>query len=250
MADIKLDYVNSFCDARGKPRHQFRRKGHKKVTIKGRPGTPEFMDHYHALLEGTGGPMSVAEIGASRTTAGTIDALIARYLKHDVFKKGLAPASQAWRRPILDHFREFRTPSGRRYGDNRLATIQKKNIIAVLEGKTSNPQRNWLKTLRHLITFAIAQSECSVDPTAGIKPLKGIKSMGHMTWKPPQVAQYRERHAVGTTARLALELMLNIAARREDAHKIGRPHLSFDPDLQLWKLTWRPSKTLRSTTRR
>lgn len=44
-----------------------------------------------------------------------------------------------------------------------------------------------------------------------------------------------------------MELMLNIAARREDAHKIGRQHLSFDADRQLWKLTWRPSKTARSS---
>jgi integrase len=247
MAHIKLDYVNSFYDARGKLRHQFRRKGHNRVTIKGRPGSPEFMDDYHALLEQTGGPMSVIEIGASRAKAGTIDALIVKYLKHDAFKKGLAKATQAMRRPILDHFREFQTPNGRRYGDNRLATMQKKNIIAVLEGKTSNAQRNWLKTLRGLMAFAIAESECSVDPTAGIKPPRGVKSTGHMTWKPPQVAQYRERHALGTIARLALELMLNIAARREDAHKIGRPHLSFDPDIQLSKLTWRPHKTLRTT---
>jgi integrase/recombinase XerD len=247
MADIKLDYVNSFYDARGKLRHQFRRKGHKRVTIKGRPGSPEFMDHYHALLELTGGPMSVAEIGASITKAGTIDALVVRYLKHDAFKKGLAPATQAMRRPILDHFRECRTPSGRRYGENRLATIQKKNIVAALEGKTANAQRNWLKTLRGLIAFGIAEGESSVDPSAGIKPLRGVKSTGHMTWKPPQIAKYRERHSLGTTARLALELMLNVAARREDAHKIGRPHLSFDTDIQLWKLTWRPHKTLRST---
>jgi hypothetical protein len=204
MADIKLDYVNSFYDARGKLRHQFRRKGHKRVTIKGRPGSLEFMDAYHALLEQTGGPLSVADIGASRTKAGTIDALIVGYLKHDAFKKGLAQATQAMRRPILDHFREFMTPSGRRYGENRLATIQPKNITAVLEGKTPNAQRNWLKALRHLIAFAIAQGECSVDPSADVRPLRGIKSMGHMTWKPPQIVQYRVHHALGTTARLAL----------------------------------------------
>ena len=85
------------------------------------------------------------------------------YLKHDAFKKGLAPATQAMRRPILDHFREFLTPSGRRYGENRLATIQRKNINDVLAGKTSNAQRNWLKVLRHLIAFAIQEGECSVE---------------------------------------------------------------------------------------
>jgi hypothetical protein len=94
MAEIKLDYVNTFYDARGKLRHQFRRKGHKKETIKGRPGSQEFMDAYHALLDKTGGAMPVADIGASRTKAGTIDALIAKYKKHDDFTKGLSKATQ------------------------------------------------------------------------------------------------------------------------------------------------------------
>ena len=62
-----------------------------------------------------------------------------------------------------------------------------------------------------------------------------------MTWNEPQIAQYRKRHALGTTARLALELMLNIAARRHDAHLIGRQHLRDG------KLTWRPNKTRRTT---
>ena len=67
MADIKLDYINSFYDTRGKLRHTFRRKGHKKVTIKGRPGSQEFMDAYQALLGKTDGAMPVGDIGASRT---------------------------------------------------------------------------------------------------------------------------------------------------------------------------------------
>jgi hypothetical protein len=135
MAEIKLDYVNTFYDARGKLRDQFRRKGHKRVTIKGRPGSPEFMDIYHALLEKTGGAMPVDDIGASRTKAGTIDALIVNYKKHDVFTKALSKATQDMRRPILDHFREFKTKSGRRYGDNRLASMQEKDIRAALEGR-------------------------------------------------------------------------------------------------------------------
>ena len=56
-----------------------------------------------------------------------------------------------------------------------------------------------------------------------------------------QIEQYRERHANGTMARLALELMFNIAARRHDAHLIGRQHL------RNGCLSWRPSKTSQST---
>src|SRR5262245_47121180 len=62
-----------------------------------------------------------------------------------------------------------------------------------------------------------------------------------MTWGDEQIALYRERHANGTMARLALELMLNIAARRHDAHLIGRQHLRDA------KLSWRPNKTSRTT---
>jgi hypothetical protein len=51
MADIELDFVNRFIDSRGEVRYTFRRKGHKRVTIKGRPGSPDFMTNYHALLE-------------------------------------------------------------------------------------------------------------------------------------------------------------------------------------------------------
>ena len=191
MATIKLHFVHSFIDARGKLRHTFRRKGHKTVTIKGRPGSPEFMDSYHALLEQTGGPLP--DIGISLNKPGTIDALILRYIKHDSFTKGLAPATQNMRTPILHHFRNFTTPSGRRYGSNKLAGMLRHNVTAFLAGKTPNAQRNWLKTIRGLMAFGIEQGECTVDPSAGIKPDRGIKSAGHMTWKPPQIERYRER---------------------------------------------------------
>jgi hypothetical protein len=136
MATIRLDYVHTFIDARGGLRHVFRRKGHKQTTIKGRVGSPEFMDHYHAMLGATGGPLSVAEIGAERSKAGTIDALVARYLKHEMFTKQLAKATQYSRRPILDGFRQRMTPGGRRYGDNRIGGMQLKDISNALAGKT------------------------------------------------------------------------------------------------------------------
>jgi len=241
MADITLPYINSYYDVRGKLRHTFRRKGHKRVSLPGLPGSAEFMDAYHARVEKTGGSPSPVEIGASRTIAGSVDASTAAYYKHDDFTKALAPATQNMRRPILDNFRELRTPSGRRYGENSIATLRPKDIMAVLEGKTRNAQKNWLKALRGLMAFAISQGMRSNDPSEGLKPVKGPKSMGHLTWLEPQVAQYREHHKLGTIARLALELLLNIAARRYDAHELGPKNIVDG------RLCWRPHKTLRTT---
>jgi len=71
--------------------------------------------------------------------------------------------------------------------------------------------------------------------------------MGHKTWLEPQVAQYRKHHKQGTVARLALELLLNIAARRYDAHVLGQQHVIVSNRDGKKKLCWRPHKTLRTT---
>jgi hypothetical protein len=240
MADITLDYVNSYRDPRnGKMRHQFRRKGCRKIMLKGRPGSADFMDHYAELLAQS--ENAAAHVGASKIKPGTIDALIVKYLQSDTFTKGLAKATRNARRPILDNFRQCMTPGGHRYGANRLATMQRKNITDALAGKTPIMQKIWMKALRHLIAFAIEQGDCKTDPTIGIKTTRPPKTSGHETWGEVQIEQYRERHANGTMARLALELMLNIAARRHDAHQIGRQHL------RNGCLSWRPSKTSQST---
>ena len=119
--------------------------------------------------------------------------------------------------------------------------MHRKNITDALAGKTPIMQKVWMKALRHLIAFAIEQGDCKTDPTIGIKTTRPPKTSGHVTWGDVQIEQYRERHANGTMARLALELMLNIAARRHDAHQIGRQHL------RNGCLSWRPSKTSQST---
>ncbi|MGB8075598.1 MAG: integrase, partial [Pseudolabrys sp.] len=55
------------------------------------------------------------------------------------------------------------------------------------------------------------------------------------------IAAYREKHPIGSMARLTLELLLNVAARRGDAHRLGAQHVKHG------KLCWRPHKTIRST---
>ena len=238
MAKLNLPYILSFYDSRGKLRHVFRRKGHKRVTIKGKPGDADFMAHYHQLLEASGTALST--IGASNSV-GTVDAAVVAFFRHEDFLRGFSKATQGAWRPILARFREFTTPSGRRYGENRIATITKPAIVAFLDGKSASAKRNQLKPIRALIKFAIAQGMLTADPSENMRLKSPPKSIGHMTWLEPQIEAYRQRHALGTVARLAIELLLNIAARRHDAHLIGVQHVRDG------KLTWRPHKTERST---
>src|SRR5262249_4703584 len=103
---------------------------------------------------------------------------------------------------------------------------------------------NWLRTVRELRLFAIKENYRIDDPTAGIRAMKPpVKSSGHMTWGNEQIAAYRDKHPISTVSRLALELLLNVAARRGDAHKLGVQHMKDG------KISWRPAKTLRSSDR-
>lgn len=232
VTKLPLRYVNEYRDVRGKVRRYFRRLGQKRIPLLGLPGSDEFMAAYQEALAGV---ESKLEIGASRTKPGTINALIVEYFKSDAFTKALAPETQRMRRNILDRFRTD-------HGDKRAATLQGKHVANLIKARPVHAQKNWLKTLRGLMLFAIAENYRADDPTAGVKAAKpAVRSKGHMTWGAAEIAGYRKRHPLGTTARLAIELLLNVAARRGDAHELGLQHVKNG------KITWRPRKTKRST---
>jgi integrase/recombinase XerD len=177
------------------------------------------------------------EVGATRTKPGSIDALIADYYHSEAFTKALSPESQRMRRNILERFRAVN-------GGNQVITLRKEHVKKQIEGRPPFAQKNWLKTLRGLMLFAVAENYRGDDPTSGVKAVKPtVKSKGHMTWGAEQIAAYRDRHSLGTTARLAIELLLNVAARRGDAHLLGVQNIKGG------KITWRPGKTSRSTGR-
>jgi hypothetical protein len=216
VTKLRLQFVNEFVDSRGKLRRVFRRQGQKRVSLPGLPGSEEFMRAYQAALNQ--GAASL-EVGASHTTPGTIDALIVGYFKSDAFNKALAPETQRMRRNILDRFRN-------EHGKKGVATLERRHIEKLIAKRAPHAQKNWLKRLRGLMLFAIAENYRADDPTAGVKAAKpAVRSREHMTWGTPEIATYRTRHPLGTTARLAIELLLNVAARRGDAHKLGLQHI-------------------------
>jgi hypothetical protein len=202
MERTLLPYINVFTDVRGKRRYYFRRRGFKKVPLPGLPGSEEFMAAYQAALA------QRLDIGERLTKPGTIDALIVDYYRSEAFTKALAPASQQMRRNILERFRAVN-------GGNLVVRLQREHVVAQIKGRAPYAQKNWLKTLRGLMLFAVAENYRGDDPTSGVKAVKpAVRSKGHMTWDADQIAAYRNTHDLGSMARLATELLLNVAARR------------------------------------
>jgi hypothetical protein len=90
MTKIKLQFVHEYIDRHGKVRRYFRRPGFKTKTLKGLPGSDEFMAAYQSALAES----APLEIGAGRFDPKSIDALITSYLKSDTFTKALANETQ------------------------------------------------------------------------------------------------------------------------------------------------------------
>jgi integrase/recombinase XerD len=234
MAKIRLRYVNTFADRHGRVRHQCRIPGRRSFALPGLPGSPEFMEAYQAALAGAA--IAASDVGSSRTKSGTLNAVIVEYYRSKSFTDALAPETQRMRRDILERLRI-------EHGDKRLALLQRAHVVKLLEPLKPHAQKNYLKTIRALMGFAVVNNMRADNPTDGVKAIKAAKSMGHMTWLEPQIAMYRERYKLGTVARLALELLLNIGPRRYDAHILGHQHIRDG------RLCFRPHKTLRTTNK-
>src|SRR5215813_2309714 len=206
-------YTHGYVDRHGKPRLYFRRAGFKQIALPGLPWSPEFMTAYEAALSGA---VSIA-IGASRTMPGTVDDAIARYFRSAVYQ-ALAVTAQKVRRRCLERLR-------RQHGDKRLKLLRPEHASAILAKLSPAAQKNILGALRALIAFAITENLIESDPTAKIKAARLKDTGGYKTWPEEHIASYRIRHKLGTKARLALELLLNVGARRGDTAKLGRQHL-------------------------
>ena len=213
MTRIKLDYVHEYHDRHGKLRRYFRRPGFKRIALPGAPGSDEFMTAYQLALAGQ--PPRI-EIGAGRTKPGTVNAAIVGYYSSVAFRS-LAVGTRKLQRSILERFRA-------EHGDKRIALLPREFIVRALGKRPPSVARNWLKTLRAVLQFAVAEGFRADDPTHGVKPPR-IRTDGIHTWTEAEIAQYEARHPIGTKAQLALALLLYTAQRRSDVRGMGRQHV-------------------------
>ncbi|MGE0034938.1 MAG: tyrosine-type recombinase/integrase [Xanthobacteraceae bacterium] len=206
-------FVQAFTDRHSKARFYFRRAGSKSVPLPGLPWSPEFMAAYELALTGTA---RREEVGASRTTPGTINALVVSYYKSAEWNR-LTPETQKTRRRIVDRFRL-------KHGEKRVALLQRDHIFKMLDDiEGVFAKRHWLMSVRALMRCAIPSMRKD-DPTAGIRT-KLPKSKGHHTWTDDEIEQYRACWPLGTQQRLVMEFALETASRRGEVVRLGPQHV-------------------------
>jgi hypothetical protein len=178
-----------------------------------KPFSDGFWDAYGAALTGRE-PVARAAIGIERPQAGTVAAAVALYVKSAAFGD-LAASSRSKYFRVLSHWRD-------QWGDRRIAQLQTKKIKEWLVGMKLGNAQDLLKALRALFAYLVDAGQLDVDPTVGIKLRRRKKTDGYHAWSDSEIETYRVRHPIGSTARLALELLLHTAQRgRSDVTRMG-----------------------------
>ena len=211
-------HVQGFVDRHGKPRYYLRRPGFRRVPLPGVPYSPEFMSVYEAAMNGE--PLRAAV--EMKAGPGTIHALAVAYFNNSANFHALSPSTQRTYRNWIESFAEA-------HGEKRVALLQPQHIQNMMAAKAKTPTaaNNLLRTLRLLMDYAVQNRWRRDDPSEGIKPLK-TRAGGFYTWTEDDIAAYEEKHAVGTRARLALDLLLYTAQRRSDVVRMGPQHIKHE----------------------
>jgi integrase len=219
-------------DRHGKRRVRFRKSGFS-TYLSGTPWSDDFMRRYAAALDGV--KAQASNIGAKRTVAGTVNAIVASYL--DCSSASTSPfrttaaETQRTRRNILENFRKEygELPIYRTIGDKRAMLLTREHMQRIVNKKAETPfaQRNFLNTVRAMFDWAMKEGRIPDDPTLGVTREK-VKTTGYKTWSEAEIERFEAAHPIGTKARLAFALLLYTGQRRSDVVKMGRQDIHND----------------------
>ena len=219
-------------DKRGNDRYYVRIKGRPKIrireTFKDAKGniTREFMAAYWAAIAALQSEQVPKKPELPREE--TFNWLFDQYYRSAAFKKFEAD-TQRDKRSVLSRFAE-------KAGELPYKKYRREDMEKSQQARKGTPGAadKLVKVLRAVFNWAINQKPAlaSHNPAVGIEPINKRKG-GFHTWTPDEIDKFRAHWAIGTTPRLAMEVMINIGARRSDAARIG-PKNEFKREGERW----------------
>lgn len=208
---MRLDFVTEERLPSGNVRYRFRRNG-KKTTLKGEPGSREFLEHYASLRDDVPQPVSKA-------VKGSVEWLVGVYLKDLDRRAGSALASPLTLKSHRHHLGRLVAEYG-----SKDANMPRAKLILLHDKLSATPGAadNMLKAVSALYKWAIRRDlvECP-NPARDVQRIRK-KTDGFLPWVADDFARYLDAHGPGSMARRALILAMATTARRGDLVVLGR----------------------------
>ncbi|MVA36110.1 tyrosine-type recombinase/integrase [Agrobacterium vitis] len=229
--ETRLRYCLNDPDRKGRDRFYVRWSG-RKIRIR-EPFmddrgeiTKPFMDAYWAALDELRGKAAI-KVRAELPREDTWDWLCDQYFRSGKFKS-YDPATQRDKRNVLGRFCQ---------GAGKLPykKFRREDMEASQRKRTAGAGDKLVKVIRALFTWAMDQRPAlaTFNPAARVRNVNK-NTEGFHTWTPEEVDRFRAYWPLGSMPRLAMELMINIGARRSDAHRIGPSNEYIGRDGKRW----------------
>jgi integrase len=217
---IPLKYCSQDKDRFGTERVYIRRKGWKKQRMKAAPFdengniTVEFTKEYHSVIaaqnENKFMPIKSEKKITKPAAEGTINWLFSKFYGSQQFYV-YKPQTKKTKRSILERY--AKTVGDLPYEFLEARHVEESQIKRANEG-FSGAADKLVKELRVVFNWAIKKGLTTKNPTLGIEKIH--KSEGFATWDEKDIEKFRAYYPIGSEARLAFELLLNLGVRRSD----------------------------------
>lgn len=208
-------YVSQYEDRHGKLRYSFRRTGYPSHSFVNREiGSQAFLAEYNDCLNSKPDSALPNEV---RIIRGSFDDLCNRYYQSPRWRNQ-SDATKRTYYNIIERFRE-------KHGSKQVNQVTTAHLDAILGRMAHTPAaaNNLRKVLNRLFGYSVKIGMRVDNPAALTDKFKSGK--GFHTWTDQEIEQFRDCHALGTKPRLALELLLNTAARRGTVVTLTRADL-------------------------
>lgn len=207
---VDLPYLVEDRDRHGNVRIYFKRRGCPKVRLRAEAGSDAFMRAYRAARDRGEAEAEPAEVKRS----GSVRWLATLYMGSGDWKR-LDEETRRNRRRVL-------APILEKYGDRPADTMEPKHVRVIMDEKEGPEAANQrLKALRALYKWGVAADHVRANPARDVPPIR-TGSEGWHTMTAAEMAQFANRHPIGTKPYLAFAMLVFTGVRRCDLVRLGR----------------------------
>jgi len=187
------------------------REGKTQIRIWAEEDTPEFFTEIEAAR-------LVMGASAHRLAGHDLDWFIMSYMRSPEYRS-LGDSTKKVRANLLD---DCSIRLGRKRSFNSVKTAEVRGIRDSMADRPEAANAR-VKALRQTYKWAVDCDLSEINPAMNVKYLPSNNPHGFHTWSEGEIEQYESVHAIGTKARLAIDLFQFTGVRRSDAVLLGPP---------------------------